>query len=174
MSIEERCVESYRRIKNLKLVGSELGIPWQKVYIHLRSVGEPVTGDKLRYGSETDRFAARAERAFNELVPFAVSQNEKKFQAKVDFMVGDQKIDVKAANLKQGRWAYSLKKQESIADFFVCFAFLDDGGQRILLIPGEVCRDIQTISLSKKGKWWDYEVSEGDLRNFFESMQATS
>ncbi|MDG4870278.1 hypothetical protein P8631_19990, partial [Guyparkeria sp. 1SP6A2] len=85
--------------------------------------GEPVTGDKLRYGSDTDRFAARAERKFNELVPFAMSQNEKKFQSKVDFMVGDSTIDVKAANLKNNRWSFSLKKQENIADFFVCFAF---------------------------------------------------
>lgn len=173
MDIQDKCVQSYRRIKNLKLVGEELGIPWQTVYVHLRAVGEPVTGDKLRYGSDTDRFAARAERKFNELVPFAISQNEKKFQSKVDFMVGDSTIDVKAANLKNNRWSFSLKKQENIADFFVCFAFSDDGTYRVVMIPGDVCRNIQTISLGVKGstRWWDYEISPSELTDFFKSIR---
>ncbi len=169
MDIEQRCVEKYREIRNLKLVGKALGIPWQKVYVNLRKCGEPVVGDKLKYGSETDRFAARAERKFSELVPFAVSQNEIKFQSKVDFMVGNQKVDVKAANLKLNRWAFSLKKQESIADFFVCFAFCESGEFKTLLIPGDICRNHQTISLgnNNSSKWWDYEVSPDELSEFF-------
>lgn len=37
MKDQEKCVESYSRIKNLKLVGIELGIPWQTVYVHLQN-----------------------------------------------------------------------------------------------------------------------------------------
>ena len=173
MGIKEDCVKSYREIKNLKLVANKLGIPWQTVYVYLREMGEPVSGDKLRYGSDTDRFAAKAERKFHELVPFAISQNEKKFQSKVDFMVGDQKIDVKASNFKNNRWAFSLKKQENIADFFVCFAFDDVGGYRTVMIPGDMCRKIQTISLGAKRstKWWDYEIDPDEITLFFELMR---
>lgn len=110
------CVDAYSRLKNLKLVGLELGIPWQTVYVHLRAAGVPVTGDKSRYGSDTDRLAANAERIFAALVPNASDQNDKKFQAKVDFIVGQYKVDVKASRLRNGRWAFSLKKQERIAE----------------------------------------------------------
>ena len=34
--IEQACIASYGRLKNLKLAGAELGIPWQSVYVHLR------------------------------------------------------------------------------------------------------------------------------------------
>ena len=71
MDKRDACIESYSRLKNLKLVGLELGIPWQTVYVHLRAAGVPVTGDKKRYGSDTDRLAAKAEALFAELVPAA-------------------------------------------------------------------------------------------------------
>lgn len=168
------CIESYARLKNLKLVGIELGIPWQTVYVHLRAAGVPVTGDKSRYGSDTDRLAANAERIFATLVPNAADQNDVQFQAKVDFIVGSYKVDVKASRLRNGRWAFSLKKQERLADFFVCFAFNDDGTYRTVVIPGELCRFIQTISLSSMTgtKWWDYEIPPTELRVFFEQCRA--
>ena len=171
--VQAKCVESYRRLKNLKLVANEVGIPWQTVYVHLRAAGEPVTGDKLRYGSDTDRFAAKAERVFQDLVPLAESQNEKKFQSKVDFMVGRYSVDVKASRYRHDRWAFSLKKQERIADFFVCFAFDEADGYRVIVIPGEVCRKFQTISLSGRShtKWWDYEVEPSALAGFFAAVQ---
>jgi hypothetical protein len=53
------CVSRYRDLKNCHLVGAELGMPWQTVYWNLKKAGEPVVGDKARYGSETDRLAAR-------------------------------------------------------------------------------------------------------------------
>lgn len=167
------CVDAYSRLKNLKLVGLELGIPWQTVYVHLRAAGVPVTGDKSRYGSDTDRLAANAERIFAALVPNASDQNDKKFQAKVDFIVGQYKVDVKASRLRNGRWAFSLKKQERIADFFVCFAFNDDGTYRVVVLPGELCRHMQTISLSSAGgtKWWDYEIPANEPRGFLERCQ---
>ena len=168
------CVEAYARLKNLKLVGEELGIPWQTVYVYLRGAGVPVTGDKSRYGSDTDRLAAKAERIFATLVPNAADQNDVQFQAKVDFIVGNYKVDVKASRLRNGRWAFSLKKQERLADFFVCFAFNDDGTYRTVVVPGELCRFIQTISLSAltRTKWWDYEIPATELRAFFEQCRA--
>ena len=53
--IIDKCIESYSRLKNLKLVGLEVGIPWQTVYVYLKQAGIAVTGDKSRYGSVTDR-----------------------------------------------------------------------------------------------------------------------
>ena len=174
MDKRDACIESYSRLKNLKLVGLELGIPWQTVYVHLRAAGVPVTGDKRRYGSDTDRLAARAEEIFTSLVPGAKDQNEVQFQAKVDFIVGSYSVDVKAARLRNNRWAFSLKKQELVADFFACLAFADDGSYRLLVLPGEVCRYLQTISVSANGqtKWWDYEIQPSELARFFEQVRG--
>ena len=174
MDKRQACIESYSRLKNLKLAGLELGIPWQTVYVHLRAAGVPVTGDKSRYGSDTDRLAAKAETIFSTLVPNAENQNDHQFQAKVDFMVNGYSVDVKASRLRNGRWAFSLKKQELIADFFACFAFNDDDTYRTLLVPGEVCRYLQTISLSAvtHTKWWDYEIGADELRSFFDQVKS--
>lgn len=174
MDKRQACIESYSRLKNLKLVGLELGIPWQTVYVHLRAAGVAVTGDKSRYGSDTDRLAAKAETLFSTLVPNAVNQNDHQFQAKVDFKVGGYAVDVKASRLRGGRWAFSLKKQKRVADFFVCFAFNEDDTYRTLAIPGELCRYLQTISLSAAAhtKWWDYEIPADQLRSFFDQVKA--
>jgi hypothetical protein len=168
------CVESYRRLKNLKLVGDELGIPWQTVYVHLRKVGEPVNGDKSRYGSDTDRLAAKAEAEFKRLVPWAEDQNERTFQARVDFIVDGFGVDVKSSTKRAGRWAFSLKKQELTADFFVCFAYEQDDTYACLLVPGDVCRKYQSMSLSAttRTKWWDYQIQPDQLAAFFRDMAA--
>lgn len=175
--IERQCVESYRQHKHLKAVGAELGIPWQTVYVHLRKVGEPVTGDKARYGSPTDRLATKAETDFQRLVPNAEDQNRRKFQSKVDFIVNGWSVDVKAGRLrgKVPRWAYSIKKQEAIADFFVCFGYCNEGSnlEYCLLVPGEIARKYTTMSISprvRSGKWWAYEVRPDELNKFFVDM----
>lgn len=178
--IQQRCIQAYREHRNLKVAAREVGIPWQTVYVHLRRAGEPVVGDKLKYGSDTDKLAARAEQEFLKLVPFAEDQNTRKFQSKVDFRIGDYGVDVKASRLQRGgkragtgRWAYSIKKQEATADFFVCFG-LDERGDKvlsILLVPGEIARYMTTISASLSGgKWADYSVEASDLRPFFEEL----
>lgn len=172
MDTRHFCIEAYARLKNLKLVGLELGIPWQTVYVHLRAAGVPVTGDKSRYGSDTDRLAAKAESIFSALVPNAINQNDQQFQAKVDFVVGRYSVDVKSSRQRGGRWAFSLKKQELLADFFVCFAFNEDDTYKVLAIPGELCRYLQTISLSATSntRWWDYEIAADQLNAFFEQV----
>lgn len=166
------CIESYRRLKNLKLVGKELGIPWQTVYVYLKASNEPVTGDKARYGCESDRLAAKAEHEFLSLVPQARDQNQRRFQAKFDFYACGYRVDVKASTKRNGRWAFSLKKQERTADFFVCFAYESDDTYRCVLIPGDICRHYQTLSLSavSKTKWWDYEIDPSELQRFFDSL----
>lgn len=180
------CVETYRELKNLKLVGDQLGIAWQRVYILLRRADEPVTGDKARYGSRGDRLAAKAERWFQDLVPSADDLNHEKFQAKIDFRVAGQGVDVKVASVRPSKtgvrgWCWCLKKQERIADYFVCIALSDDGlGDElnianILLIPGEAARHYQTLRASEykgalRGKWWDFLISADDLRSFFEEI----
>ena len=179
------CVARYRDLKNLKLVGSELGIPWQTVYTRLKRAGEPITGDKSRYGSETDRLAARAERWFQAVVPEAVDQNQECFQAPVDFIVGAHRIDVKVSRphtSKSGvlQWCWSIKKQASTADFFVCIALLSVGDDlkvfRTLAIPGELARHYQTIRISwsgsVRGKWSDYEITPSALSQFFAETEA--
>lgn len=184
MDIQQECIAAYRRHKNLKLAAGDVGIAWQTVYVHLRNAGEPVTGDKLKYGSETDKLAAKGERIFSELVPFAHDTNADKFQSKIDFIVRGHLVDVKTSRLKQSnkasklrRWAFCLKKQEMIAGFFVCFGLADDEDRqaKTLLIPGEIARRYQTISLNERGgKWADYEVDPLTLADFFKSLpQAT-
>ena len=180
MDIQQSCVAAYRNHKNLKLAAADVGIPWQSVYVHLRKAGEPVTGDKLRYGSESDKIAARGELLFKSLVPFADDQNGRRFQSKIDFDVRGYGVDVKTSTLKLSnkncklrRWAFSTKKQEMIADFFVCLCLGRDGDslQKVLLIPGEIARRYTTISLSEAGgKWDDYAVLSSDIAEFFEAL----
>lgn len=171
---------AYEKHMNLNLAAQELGIKWQTLYVKLRKLGVAVVGDKARYGSNTDRLAARAELEFKKLVPFAKDQNAIKFQSKFDFLVGQEKVDIKASGLNCGckrfaakRWAFSVKKQEFCADFIVCFATKDDG-YRIFLIPGELVRNYQTISIAEnpasKSKWLQYEVTATDLTEFFKEL----
>ncbi len=180
MNTQQKCIDAYARHKNLKLAGQEIGIPWQTVYVHLRKAGVPVTGDKARYGSDSDRLAAKGEEHFKLWVPFAEDQNRKKFQSKFDFIVGAHQVDVKSSNLKWSnknskvfRWAFYSKKQESTAAFFVLIGF-DNNAEpaHVWLIPGEIARRYTTISVSssKKGKWWDYEVKPADLSEFFKQL----
>ncbi|MFA7290939.1 MAG: hypothetical protein WC023_01700 [Rhodocyclaceae bacterium] len=176
---DQKIIESYSRLKNLKLVGEETGIAWQKVYLRLRANNIPVTGDKGRYGSNKDRFAAKAEAEFQKLVPSASNSNKVKFQAATDFTVGSLTVDVKASTLHRQikerparRWAFSVKKQEFIADFVVLFAFLDDGSYRLILVPGEMIRTYQSLSIGERwtGKWADYEIAKDDLLAFFTDL----
>ena len=173
-------IEAYEKHKNLKLAANELGMKWQMLYVELRKLGVPVIGDKSRYGSDSDRLAAKAELEFLRLVPFAKNQNAHKFQSKCDFVVGNERVDIKASTARQGcdryaatRWAFSVKKQEFCADFVVCFAMLDTG-YRIFLIPGECVRNYQTVSIptapDSKSKWLQYEVEPHDLSEFFSQL----
>lgn len=168
------CIDAYRRLKNLKLAGAELGIPWQTVYVHLRAANEPVTGDKARYGSDTDRLAARAEAYFQSLVPDAEDMNRHRFQAKFDYSVFGHKVDVKSARFLRGGWAFSLKKQSRGADFFVCIGFDSDGVEILqhAVIPGELIRHYATIRLKEDGKWWPYRLSQSDLVEFMRDLQT--
>ena len=182
-AITQQCIEAYSKHKNLKLAANDVGIPWQTVYVHLRKANVPITGDKLKYGSETDKLAARAEQRFLRLVPEAQDQNTRQFQSKVDFVVNGMSVDVKASRLHSAgsgqsrRWAFSVKKQEFCADFFVCFAYEQEGDavSAVLLVPGETARKHSTISLPQAGgRWRDYEVQEADLASFFSDLRQTA
>lgn len=172
----ELCVESYSRLKNLKLVEQETLIPWQTVYWHLKKANIAVNGDKSLYGSVKDRFAHVGEEFFSKLVPNAINQNLTSFQPKIDFMVGKYGVDIKSAKLcnKYNRWSFSLKKQKKEADFFVLFGF-DSNGKELqvcFLIPNEMLRDsLQTLSIPFKfevSKWRDFLINEKDLKEFFD------
>lgn len=176
--IKDLCIESYSRLKHLKLVGEEVGIPWQTVYVHLKKAGVKVTGDKARYGSATDRFAVKAEQEFKRLIPFAIDNNEAEFQSTIDFCVNGQSVDVKASRLKSDgrlyRWSFCINKQRDIADFFVLYAY-DNGGENIInvfMIPGEIARAKTTISITStlKSKWADYIISQPDMLEFFKEI----
>jgi hypothetical protein len=179
MNTQQKCIEAYARHKNLKLAGQEVGIPWQTVYVHLKKAGVPVTGDKARYGSDTDRLAAKGEEYFKSWVPFADDQNKKQYQSKFDFVVSGFKVDVKSStpkrsnkNSKTTRWAFYSKKQESIADFFVLIGFNNDQPAHVWLVPGEIARRYTTISISAfaKCRWWDYAVLPEELPDFFKQL----
>ena len=68
-------VIAYRKHMNIKLAAAQLGVAWQSLYVRLKQLGEPVTGDKMRYGSDRDKLAAMAEAKFLQLVPFAVDNS---------------------------------------------------------------------------------------------------
>lgn len=174
------CIEAYRRIKNLKLVGKELGIPWQTVYVHLKSANEPVMGDKLRYGSDRDKLASIAESVFKEIIPEATDRNKIKYQSSYDFDVLDYAVDVKASMPRQlnkkyqaKSWAFSFKKQNLLCDFICCFCFSENREIRhVLIVPSEFFKDLQTVSVSCDGysKWLDYSVQKEDVEPFFRSL----
>ena len=173
--------EAYQKHMNLKLAASEIGIPWQTLYVYLKREGIAVTGDKLKYGSDRDRLAAMAETKFLELVPHAKPMNAIKWQSKYDFEAGFQKVDVKAAKPHQPNkrypgkcWSFSLKKQSLICDFIVCFCFEDDGKlAHCILVPSEFFSGLQTVSVSCSGysKWLDYKVDASTLADFFSSIE---
>jgi hypothetical protein len=181
MDNQQKCVEAYARLKSLHAVGAETGISWQMVYVHLKKAGVTVTGDKEKYGSDKDKLAAKAEADFQLLVPYAENQNKKMFQPKIDFLVNGFGVDVKASRLNKGfhkskvlRWAFSCKKQEACADFIVCFGYKDDD-YAIFLIPGELIRKYQSVSISpsSKGKWAKFAVSPQDLKSFFDALKES-
>lgn len=173
-------IAAYEKHKHLKLAAEELGIKWQSLYVHLVNAGVKVTGNKSKYGCDADRLAYHAESMFSADVPIAQNNNDDKFQAKCDFTVNGFLVDVKAATLKLStpkckvrRWSFSISKQEEIADFFVCYGFLDDEkiNAKCFLIPGDICRFMKTVSTSENGGKWDmYEVDRSDLLEFFEGL----
>lgn len=170
--------ESYSKHNNLKLAADELGMGWQNLYYHLKKNGVSVVGDKTKYGSASDKLAAKAELLFSKIVPYATNNNEKTFQAKIDFYVNDLKIDIKSSELhfsskkfKSKRWAFSLKRQEMFADFFVAFGY-EGEKVTIFLFPSEIIKHYQTISINPYGqsKWLQYMVTEPDLLEFFNNF----
>ena len=179
MTIE---AESYSKHKNLKLSATELGIPWQTLYVRLRNQGVAVTGDKARYGGPSDQLAVRAESIFKFLVPSALSKNDEQWQAKYDFLVhGIHRVDVKASRRnkqskksKALRWSFLFSQQSYECDFFCCFCLTEDGEsvEKILLIPHELADGLQTMSVpcASRGKWGDFEIPSGELEDFFKSI----
>ncbi len=168
---------AYDKHKNLKIAASEIGMKWQTLYWHLKRWNHPIVSDKSAYGSTKDKFAARAESDFREIVPTAIDMNKEAYQNKYDFKINGLKIDVKASNLNYGvkgskcmRWAFSIKKQEMIADFVVGMAYKDNKLFKLFLFPSEKIRFRQTITINERGsrKWSEFEISKSDLKEFFE------
>lgn len=175
----------YDKHLNLKLAAMELNMKWQTLYWHLSKENHPVIGDKEAYGSPTDKMAKALEDYFNGIVPEAVPYNAGKFQAPMDFSVNGYSVDIKAATKKNGyksnprknpsfRWAFSTKVQEKSSDFMVMFCMegysCEDYGnvEKILLVPKEFYHNKQSISVScANSKWYDFEVSEAELQDFF-------
>lgn len=186
----KQMTEVYDKHKNLKIAAEELGMVWQTLYWNLKQIGHPVTGDKERYGSPTDKMAKEMEDRFKKFIPFAKDLNENKFQATVDFDVNGYKVDVKCSTKKDGyknnpnknkslRWAFCCKVQEECSDFIVCYCMsgedCKDFGvvEKILLIPKEFYKNKQSLSVScRKSKWYDFEVDEDQLVEFFNSLPA--
>ena len=181
MNLEEKskiCLESYSRLKNLKLVEKETLIPWQTVYWHLKKTNTPVTGNKCIYGSSIDKFAHIGESFFNKIIPYAENQNLISFQPKIDFIIKGYGVEVKSAKLTPTdsvhRWCFSLKKQRKVADFFVLMAFNNEGSElsHLFLVPNDMLRDnLQTISITRdlnRTKWKDFLISEWELKEFFD------
>ena len=169
---------AYDKHKHLKIAADSIGMKWQTLYWHLKKSGHPIQGDKESYGSEKDKFAATSERDFQGIIGREIKNlNTEKFQSKYDFEINGLKVDIKASRLHNGskqskamRWAFSLKKQEMVADFIVCMAYKENQLFKIFLIPRESLRYRSTISISEnlRSKWVDYLISEEDLKEFFQ------
>lgn len=170
-------VLAYRKHQNLHLAAIELGIPWQTLYVRLKRSGEPVTGNKMRYGNDRDQLGALAEAEFKKLVSFAIDKNSLEYQSKFDFSVLGFKVDVKASRPRQLSkkytalsWSFSFKRQTLICDFVCCFCMTKDKEvARILLVPSEYFKGLQTVSVGCSGdsKWLDFAISAQDLPTFF-------
>lgn len=181
---------TYDKYKNLKLAAVELGIKWQSLYVYLKEVNHPVTGDKERYGSDSDKMAKAIEDRFQNLVPYAKDNNKDKFQAKMDFDVRGYQVDIKSSTKKDGyknnphkgvalRWAFSVKVQEKVElDYMVLYCMSGTEctnygePERILLIPKEFVKNKQSLSVScRSSKWYDFEVTETELESFFYDLE---
>ena len=181
MITTEQCIESYKKHQQLFAAADDLGMPWQTLYYRLKKAGFSVTGNKSKWGSARDRFAAKGEAFFKSIVPDAKDQNETSFQSKVDFVVNGIKVDVKSAKAKTSnsrysskRWAFSLKKQLEEAEFYVLFCY-DEKGEVVrdcYLIPRDMIIGLQTISIpcTAKSKWNCFSVNPDCLADFFREM----
>lgn len=178
MTIES---ESYEKHKNLKLAAQEIGIKWQTLYYRLKKQGTPVTGDKLKYGSTSDKLAHMAEQEFLKLVPEAKNMNNVEWQSKFDMLIGEVRVDVKCSlprslqprKLSTLSWAFSLKRQNYECDFMVCFGLNEDKSvNKVIVIPHEFFNGLQTISvpIGRPSKWHEYTVDKNELREFFLSF----
>lgn len=168
---------AYDKHKNLKLAAADIGMKWQTLYWYLKRENHPVIGSKSEYGSDKDKFAAKAESDFKKIIPSAIDMNKETYQSKYDFKINNLKVDIKASNLNRGtndskymRWAFSLKKQEMFADFIVGMAYKNNKLYKLFLFPSEQVRFRQTITISERGskKWSEFEISSDDLQEFFE------
>ena len=175
----EQMKSVYDKHLHLKNAADELGMKWQTLYWHLQKAGHPVTGNKARYGSETDKLASKAESDFMNLVPAAIDMNRKKFQSKYDFEIYGMKVDVKASSQKEycknqdlRRYSFSVKKQEMLADFIVAFGYNNGELEKCYLFPKEHIRFMTTISISNgKSKWQDFEIAPEELKPFFDNYR---
>ena len=179
------CVEAYAKHKNLKLAADAIGMKWQTLYVRLRNNGVAVIGDKAKYGSLSDRAGAKGEKYFSSLVPRAIDQNKSKFQAPVDFDVDGILVDVKASLKRSSskrtsamRWSFSISRQVTKCDFFVFVAYNEafSDAEKVFLIPAELVRNLQTITISATGasKWDDYRVEPEELAEFFSDLAGVN
>lgn len=166
-------IACYDKHQNIKLAATELGMKWQTLYYQLKKAGHKITGNKAKYGSDKDKLASRGEQEFLNLVPYAKDMNQTKYQANYDFEVKGLKVDVKASTLRQigknqNRFCFSIKRQEMFADFVVCFCYNDGELESCLLLPQEAIKYTKTISLTKNGKWADYQITPQEIKAFFD------
>lgn len=182
--VVDKMISLYQEVKNLKLVGQEMSIPWQTVYWWLKKEGVSVSGNKSAYGGIKDQIGLIGERLFRKLFPKAEDQNERFFQPEFDFLLGGLKLDVKTSfprdskarsNTVIYRWGFNTRRQQN-ADYIICYCMdgeLEDYRvSHILLIPNEFIVGMQTISVSCKGKskWLDFSVTENELKEFINSL----
>lgn len=171
----ELCVMEYGKLKNLKLVSEKLKFPLSTIYWNLKKAGIEVIGDKNIYGSSKDKLACRGEDYIEQLLPNADNQNKKFYQPKVDFIINEISLEIKSARQK-GRWAFSLKKQRKLADFFLLLAF-DLQGREIkyhFLIPNKmILSSLETLSIPinfKNSKWGAFLISKKQIKEFFSEI----
>lgn len=186
-------IEAYLECQDMAIAARKTGMNMLMAYKILTISGVLLVSDRLKYGSGGSKMGAMAELEFQKLVPISKQMNtNSKQNPQFDFLVGNKKIDVKAASLTKDRgkegafiWHFNVRRhyqKEFGADFYVFFCALK--GQKLIdgydlyVVPTELMggeeHGVKTIMMreSQKQNHWmsDFKIEKDEVLDFFTSI----
>lgn len=180
--VSDKFIRIYKEKGLINQVSVETGTAWHQVYVHLKKAGAISIETRMVAGCETDRMGAYYENEFRKLVPSAVSQNDREYNAEIDFIVKNFKIEVKSSSLYSHaggtkHWkfrVFSRRTRTRVSDFYVCFGRLDAedmGNYAVYLFPAEILTTGNvTVRPDGKNYWSQFQIEPTELRPFFDSL----
>lgn len=186
-------IEAYIECQDLTTAARKVGMNMLIAFKILKISGVMLVNDRLKYGSGGSKMGAMAELEFQKLVPIAKQMNSNSKQnPQFDFLVGNKKIDVKAASLTKYRgnenrlvWHFHVRRHyqtEYGADFYVFFCALNgqkiSSGYDLYLVPTELMggeeHGVRTIMMreSEKHSHWlsEFKIDNDEILDFFTSI----